>query len=233
LGGGELEYYQDVVAASGNSAANGTKLLVIKFPGTGGRAERSSNKPADRWPHDSILWTVNPMGYGRSTGPATLERYPEMIMALGEHAMRSHPNRKMVVCGNSLGGMSALAMAANFSVAGILLRNPAPVHQLIGQRPRYLWPSLGLSKVLAAQIPRYLDAVCNAQKCTCPCWIVVSQRDTVVPVSFQRQIIDRYGGLIDVFPLPEAGHATPVPPALEDEYLQWVDSAGDVIARES
>lgn len=171
------------------------------------------------------------MGYGGSTGPADLQRYPEMIRAIGEHALREHPDRKVVVCGNSLGGMSALAMAANFPVAGVLLRNPAPVHQLIGQRSRYLWPSLGLSKLLAAHIPSYLDAVANATKCTSPCWILISQRDTVVPVSFQQQIVGGYGGWIDVFPVPDAEHDTPVPLELENAYLRWVESAGEEIGK--
>mgnify|MGYP001953668474 CR=1 FL=1 len=122
-------------------------------------------------------------------------------------------------------------MAAHFRVAGVLLRNPAPVHQLIGMRPRYLWPSLGLSKLLAAQIPSYLDAVCNAAQCTSPCWILVSQSDSVVPVSFQQQIINAYGGSIDVFPVPDAGHDSPIPLKLEDAYLRWVESAGEVIAK--
>ncbi|MDB2686374.1 hypothetical protein N9Y42_04125 [Mariniblastus sp.] len=85
LFGGELEYYADHVTASKEGPATG-KLLLVKFPGTGGRAERATTHPAECWGGDTVTWTINPPGYGSSTGPATLQRYPEMVRSIGRHA---------------------------------------------------------------------------------------------------------------------------------------------------
>ena len=229
LFGGELEYYADHVAASQDGPATG-KLLLIKFPGTGGRAERASTHPAECWGGDTVTWTINPMGYGGSTGPATMQRYPEMVRSIGLHARDVEPDRRIVVTGNSLGGISALLFAASFPVAGMLLRNPAPIQQLMGKRTRYVVPSLGLSKLVAATIPAELDCVANASKTSCPCWFVTCEQDRVVPPSFQEQIWSALPGTKSRFMVPEADHADPVPDSLKEKYLAWVRELGSVLA---
>ena len=206
LFGGELEYYADHVTASKEGPATG-KLLLIKFPGTGGRAERATTHPAECWGGDTVTWTINPPGYGGSTGPATLQRYPEMVRSIGRHASEVEPDRKIVVTANSLGGISALALAANFPVAGVLLRNPAPIHQLIGRRPKYVVPTLGLSKLVAATIPAELDCVANASKTSCPVWFVTCEQDRTVPPRFQEQVWDNLLGIKVAFRFP-----TPIMP---------------------
>lgn len=204
------------------SDASRKPLLFIKFPGTGGRAELASVHPAELFGADAVIWTVNPFGYGGSDGPATMQRYPEMVDAIGRAAAHAYPNHEIVVVGNSLGGMSALAFAAKFSVAAMLLRNPAPLYQLIRSRPRYAIPTLGLSRFVAAEIPDELDAVENAAKCSAPCLMVSSQQDRVVPASFQDLIAEAYAGDFETFKLPQAGHADPVPESLQEKYVQSV-----------
>ena len=229
LFGGELEYYADHVAPSTEGPATG-KLLLIKFPGTGGRAERASVHPAECWGGDTVTWTINPMGYGGSTGPATLQRYPEMVRSIGQHAQKVEPDRRIVVTGNSLGGISALAFAANFSVAGMLLRNPAPIHQLIGTRPRYVVPSLGLSKLVAATIPIEMDCIANASKTSCPCWFVTCEQDRLVPPSYQDQVWDNLSDTKSRFFIPDAGHGDPIPDLLIEKYQSWILKLGSVLA---
>ena len=225
LFGGELEYYADHVAPSQAGPATG-KLLLIKFPGTGGRAERAARHPAECWGGDTVTWTINPMGYGGSTGPATLQGYPEMVHSIGVHAGEVEPDRKIVVTGNSLGGISALLLAASFPVAGMLLRNPAPIHQLIGKRPRYVVPTLGLSKLVAGTIPAEMDCVANASKTNCPCWFVTCEQDRVVPPGFQAQIWSALPRIKSRFSIPEAGHADPVPDSMQAKYKAWVCDLG-------
>ena len=228
LFGGELEYYADQVLPSQELPATG-KLLLIKFPGTGGRAERAARHPAECWGGDTVTWTINPMGYGGSTGPATLQRYPEMVRSIGRHAGEVEPDRRIVVTGNSLGGISALALAASFPVAGMLLRNPAPIHQLIGKRPRYVVPTLGLSKLVAATIPAEMDCVVNASKTNCPCWFVTCEKDRVVPPRFQEQVWDNLPGAKSRFSIPEAGHADQVPVSLKEKYKAWIRELGSAL----
>lgn len=230
LFGGELEYYADHVAPSKEGPATG-KLLLIKFPGTGGRAERAGRHPAECWGGDTVTWTINPMGYGGSTGPATLQRYPEMVRRIGLHAREVEPDRKIVVTGNSLGGISALAFAASFPVAGMLLRNPAPIHQLISKRRRYVVPTLGLSKLVAATIPVEMDCLINASKTSCPCWFVTCEKDLLVPPSFQDQVWDNLLGVKSRFSIPNAGHGDPVPDSLKGKYHDWIRELGAAVVQ--
>jgi alpha-beta hydrolase superfamily lysophospholipase len=229
FGKGELEIWVDRVKPS-NVGPNTGKLLLIKFPGTGGRAERASTHPAECWGGDTVTWTINPMGYGGSTGPATLQRYPDMIQAIGQRATNKEPDRRIVVSGNSLGGMSALALASNFDVAGLLLRNPAPVHQLIGQRTRYVLPTFGTSKLVAAAIPDFLNCVTNAANCKCPCWMVTCEEDQVVPFNFQSMVWENLPGPKNRFLIPNAKHETPVPQELANQYVAWIRELGRHIA---
>lgn len=200
------------------------KLLVIKFPGTGGRAENSSARPANHWSGiDSVVWTVNPFGYGQSCGKATLQRYPEMVEAVAQAAKDRYPERRVVVTGNSLGAISALAFSATNQVAGVILRNPVPLSHMISRRPKYVVPSLGMSYFVAAQIPDELDAVKNAKRSSAPCLIVSAQKDRVVPVQFQKLVIDNYSGVTKVLKLPNEDHHDPIPNSLEDGYLELLD----------
>ena len=47
-------------------------LLAIKFPGTGGRAERGGPHPFELWRDLNVeIWTINHAGYGGSTRSVT------------------------------------------------------------------------------------------------------------------------------------------------------------------
>lgn len=199
------------------------QVLLIKFPGTGGRAERAGFRPAQFWKQtDTLVWAINPFGYGSSTGKATLQRYPEMVQAVGQAAQERHPHRTIIVSGVSLGSLSALALAANFSVGGVLLRNPVPLHQMISRRPRYAWPSLGLSRFLAREIPGELNAIENAKRATGACFTVSAGMDRVVPLSFQQMIVEHFAGPTKTLICPNATHRCSVPKELSDQYVQGV-----------
>ena len=203
------------------------QILIIKFPGTGGRAENSTLRPADQWTRlDSVMWTVNPFGYGGSDGRATLQRFPEMIERVLAAAQAEHPQRSLVVVGNSLGTLSALALAAQTSVAGVYLRNPVPLHQLITLRPRYRWPSLGLSRWLSSTIPDAIDGVANAGGAQAPALVLMSLQDRLVPPDYQRLITDPYAGPSRLLGLEGADHHDPVPESQLDDWqegLGWLE----------
>jgi pimeloyl-ACP methyl ester carboxylesterase len=202
------------------------KVLLIKFPGNAGRAERATPNPGHLWQDVcSEVWAVNPFGYGGSVGPATLQRYPEMVEAVYKELRPKFPEHKLIVYGRSLGSISALAMAARFPVDGLYLRDPVPIHQMISTRKRYALPSLGLSRLVAGQIPPYLDAVANAQKCAAPCLFLTSGQDSVVPPEFQAQVIEQFTGPSEVLELHSANHNDPIPNELEVDYrakLNWL-----------
>ena len=200
------------------------QVLLIKFPGNAGRAERSTANPAHLL-HDaaSEVWTVNPFGYGGSVGPATLQRYPEMVDAVYQSLRPKFPDHRLLVYGRSLGSISALLMAAKYPVDGVYLWNPVPIHQLISNRMRYALPSLGLSRFVAKQIPSELNAVENAKNSNAPCLIVTSLQDEVVPAKFQAQVIKHYAGPKRVFEMANVGHNESIPEEMEQRYRGDVD----------
>lgn len=208
---------------SSEQSADCRKVLLIKFPGNAGRAEYSTPNPAQYWEDvESDVWTINPFGYGGSSGIATLQRYPEMVDAVFHRLRSQFAEHRCIVYGNSLGSISALRMAAKFPVDGVYLRNPVPIHQLISNRLIYAIPSLGLSRFAANQIPSELNAQVNAEKVEAPCLIVSSDRDRLIPPHFQQRIINRISAPKKLFVIREAGHHDPIPDEQGQEYLAAV-----------
>ena len=215
--GGHLEAWATRV----NVAISDPKFVVIKFTGNAGRAECSTAQPASLWKNvNSEVWTINPFGYGGSIGPATLQRFPEMVDSVYTCVRRQFPNHRLLVYGNSIGSISALSMAAKYEVDGVCIRNPVPIHQLIATRPRYAWPSVGLSRLVSMQIPKTLDAIANAKSISRPCLFVSCQGDTMIPLKYQAKVINAFSGTKRVFKIPDADHNDPIPEALEFEYRE-------------
>lgn len=202
------------------------KLIVLKFPGAAGRAERSGVHPADVWRSiDAEVWTVNHLGYGGSDGPATIHSFPATATAVVEFLTNRYPRHPMLVVGNSLGCLSALFLAANFNIAGLFLRNPPPIPQMIRCRPRYSWWNFGLSRWVAAEIPLELDTIANAAKSKAPCLFVQSELDRMVPCRYQNMIISQYSGPKCVFQIEGGDHHDHVSDSSQADYfdaLNWL-----------
>jgi pimeloyl-ACP methyl ester carboxylesterase len=198
--------------------------VAIKFPGAGGRAECSSPHPFELWEGLNVrVWTVNHHGYGASSGTASLQKFAATSEAVRQHVANCHPAKKIVLIGNSLGCLSALYVAARFPVAGMYLRNPPPVAQLIRERSRYNWWNFGLAKRIADRIPAELDAVNNAAKCSCPALFVCAEKDTLVPASFQHRILQSYAGLQRTFVIENADHHDRISERQEQEFLDSIE----------
>lgn len=202
------------------------KVMCLKFPGTGGRAELAGPHPCEVISDTFSAWTINPPGYGTSTGNACVKK----MVATCENAWQAIQQKAdkcpIVVCGNSLGCMYALYVASRFKVAGLFLRNPAPVHQLI--KAKHSWWNAGFAyRHIASQVPLTMDAVQNAQQCTTPLFLLMSELDRRVPPNVQEQVFDQYAGRKFRFTIPGADHDHPVPEPLIEAYLSavktWVD----------
>lgn len=183
-------------------------LYVLKFPGTGGRAEFSSDQPANFWPRRRVqLWTVNPPGYGGSSGRASLPKLAPTARAVFDDLLPRAAGRPIMVAANSLGGVSALHLAATRPVAGLILRNPPQLRSVI--LGRFGWRSMLLGAwCVACQVPCELDCCVNASRASAPAVFVLSARDTIVPARHQRLIHQAYTGPHRVVELLEAEHAT-------------------------
>jgi pimeloyl-ACP methyl ester carboxylesterase len=202
------------------------ELVVLKFPGTAGRAERVTYFPLDIWPAQAgVIWSINYPGYGGSEGRADIRSLPGASEAFWNAARVAFPSARFVVSGNSLGSCMALYVTARYPVDALILRNPPPVHQLIRERARYNWWNFGIGKRIAAQFPDCLDALRYASRSRCPALLIQSEHDSLVPVTFQNRIRDAYAGPLKTFVIPDADHQTQVPDALRDEFrsdMQWL-----------
>jgi pimeloyl-ACP methyl ester carboxylesterase len=209
-----------------------TKVLLLKFPGTGGRAERSGLHPAEAW--DDIAcrtWTINHRGYGRSSGPASTQNFAETCDAVFAKAIEVYPDHKIAVYGNSLGCISALYIAARYTVAGAYLRNPPPLAEMIATRPRYAAWSFGFSRLIAEQVSFELDSLANASQASCPALFIQSELDRVVPTKYQDLVIEKYSGEVCKFILRGANHHQRAADSQKGQYVEALCWLGQQIVR--
>jgi pimeloyl-ACP methyl ester carboxylesterase len=219
--GGELEIW----TVRGRQPEDGTpEFFVLSFIGNGDRAEEWAALELDTWRDTSAeIWVVNYPGYGRSTGPATLERIPPAALAAYDELRKVAADRPILVSGNSLGSAVALHVAASRPVAGAVLRNPPPLRSLIFGR--YGWWNLWIGAgIVAWQVPSELDSIANAGKASAPALFIRASDDDVVPSSYQQEIVDAYAGEKQVV-LFSGGHDSYVGPkrnAWLNQGLQWL-----------
>ncbi len=200
-------------------------LYILKFGGTGSRAERATEHPAEAWEDlQAEVWAVNPPGYGGSPGAATLSCLATMAEAAYLDVQSRAGDRPILVTGNSLGTAMALYVASRHQVDGLILRNPPPLRQMIVRR--YGWWNGYLGAALIAwQTPRELDSVGNAARCGAPAVFLASRRDRVVPLRFQRLIHSVYASEKRILELADADHADPLQSHELEQYrelLGWL-----------
>ena len=220
FGRGSIEIWTRSIGATHRDDVD---VFVLKFSGTAGRAERSTYHPMDYWTDlRAELWSFNPPGYGGSTGTASVNTLANAATTAYRELADIAQGRPIIVMGNSLGTVAALHLAANFPIAGLVLRNPPPVRQLI--MGRHGWWNLWIASWLVAQrVPRQLCSINNSARSHCPAVFLSSRRDTTVPPQFQDKIIDAYRGPRRVLELKEAGHASSLNLEEEREYAQHLD----------
>ena len=215
---GEFEVWSILHACGDETDA---ELFILKFPGTGGRAERASANPADVIGRPAAIWAVNPPGYGGSPGRASLRHIGPTALAAFDELRRIASSRPIVVIANSLGSLAALHLAAHRPINGLLLRDPVPLGQLI--RGRHRWrPFWGAACVLARFTPHDVDCVANAARASAPLAMLSSECDRVVPDGYQRLIYDAYAGEKRMQTLADTHHGQPLSPEHEPAYLDLI-----------
>jgi len=193
-------------------------VFVLKFIGAGGRAERSTDQPVSHWADvRAEVWTVNPPGYGGAQGRASLQNLPSVAMAVFDELEPHAAGRRIVVTGSSLGGVSALYVAAARRIDGVIVRNVPPLREVI--LGRFGWWNLNIgARLIASQVPKELCCIHNARRTSAPGIFVVSKMDRIVPSRCQQLVIDAYAGEKKVLVLPHADHGTSM---TEDEIRQY------------
>lgn len=217
------------------------ELLIIKFPGTAGRAELSPPHPANAWPDKRIeVWSINPPGYGESPGRASLDHIPAMSLAMLDEARRQYPGVPLLVYGNSIGSLAAMQTVAFATqqqyapVIGLLLRNPLDLFPLIMEHRRR-WYHGPVPKWLTSDQrknrERYnaanesfanLDSTDLVKACSCPLLMVQAEFDTIVPPTNQDRVFAAHPGPKIKFVIPQADHHQTPTPDNENLYGQYL-----------
>ena len=188
-------------------------LLVLRLLGARGRAELATQDPANRLSGvRSITWTVNPPGFGDSTGPLAIDHYLRGALAAYDFVATRYRGARIWVYGKSIGGTAAIYLAAQRVPDAVILKNPINVPAVAAHRVSRWLPKLVADRVCAT-IPRELDPVLWARTAKSRVLFVISRGDRLSLQGNQEEIARCYGGCVDV--LHVAG--THDQPALSEE----------------
>ncbi len=164
------------------------RARVLVFTGNAGRAEREIEAAARLFEAHAVeLIALNPPGFGASSGRATLGSLGPSGVALFDAIRAEDASTPLGVYGNSMGGVVALHVASRREVAGVVLRNPPPLRDLI--LGNYGWWNLWLIALpIALSVPSELDAIENAAAIRVPVVLLRADSDRTVPPEFQVRI---------------------------------------------
>jgi alpha-beta hydrolase superfamily lysophospholipase len=226
--GGQLEIW---CAASKLAQSTGRRdVYVLRFYGNADRAEHWIADEAEMWNDRAVeVWGVNYPGFGGSTGPARLAQLGPAALAAFDALKQVAGARPVILFGASLGTTVALDIAAQRSVAGVILQNPPPLRQMILRQFGW-WNLWLLAAPLAQKIPPELDSIANARAAHAPAIFLLAEEDEVVAPRFQKLVVDAYGGAKRVIHLPGANHNSPID---EDGLMKLHEALDWLLHRES
>ncbi len=220
---GELELW---MARSRLAQQNGrAEIYVLRFYGNADRADRWVAAEAEAWNERAVeVWGMNYPGFGRSTGPARLNRIGPAALTAFDALRAIAGERPIVLFGASIGSAPALHIAAHRPVAGLILHNPPALRQMILRQFGW-WNLWLLAGPVALQIPRDLDSIANSKAVHVPAIFLLADQDEIVAPRYQRLVVDAYAGEKRVIALRGAHHNTPIEgTGLADLYnaLDWL-----------
>lgn len=202
------------------------KAYVLSFNGNGDRAESSILRFGWEWQSmDVEVWAMNYPGYGGSAGSAHLSALTPAALRVYDEMKSTAGSRPIYLDANSIGTTVALSVAARRPVAGVVLTHPPALSQLILHEHGW-WNLWLIAGPVAMTVPSDLDSVANAQHCTAPALIMISDGDTVVPVRYQKQVADAYAGPKTVLPI-SGNHNDPLPQDEKSEIRKIIQGMGD------
>ena len=192
-------------------------VLVLKFPGTEGRAERSSAFPlgmisqCSPEPISGEVWTWNPPGYGGSEGKAGMGAIADAAVVFYESVVqqRASEHTRVILCGNSLGSVAALNVAARcqppMTHTGLVLRNPPPLIPVV-KRIASRYPMGRLLAPIIESLVDSMNSLITAPRSELPALFLQSELDTLVPLAMQRKVHVAYAGSKRIVTLLRLGH---------------------------
>lgn len=200
------------------------QAYVLGFTGNNGRAEEMVGwMTGERWAGFPVeIWVVNYPGFGKSQGPAKLDAIVPAALDVYDELKQVAGDRPIYVDGNSFGAAVALHVATVRPVAGLVLKNPPALRQILLER--YGWWNLYLwAGPAAAYLPDELDAPARAAKVSVPAVFLMAEADTLVPPRFQAYVHDAYAGPMTIVRMPHCQHIDRADAATEKIVRQWID----------
>ena len=157
---GHVQLWRDLRYRAGPSRRSDGELLILRFLGSRGRAELATADPGDRLESlGAEVWTVNPPGFGASTGPTSLARYAHCALVAADAILAHAEGRPVWVYGKSIGASAALLVAAERPIDCLIVKNAVPVERLLARRHGWWNPSL----LASLCIPSDLNCMHNAR----------------------------------------------------------------------
>jgi hypothetical protein len=198
-------------------------VFVLRFYGNADRADRWVAAEAEMLNERAVeIWGMNYPGFGGSTRPARLSRIGPAALAAFDELKLHAGDRPIVPYGASIGATAALHVAAQRSVAGLILHNPVPLREMILRRFGW-WNLWLLAGPIALQIPRDLDSIENAKASHVPAVFLLAERDEVVPPRYHDLVVNAFSGEKRVIALHGAYHNDPIEGAALADFHQALD----------
>lgn len=184
------------------------ELIVLRFLGARGRAELATLDPANRIPNvNTLVWTMNPPGFGKSTGHRTIERYAKAALFSLDYLTCSFPNAKIWLYGKSIGATLAMHVAAQRFVDGVLLKNIIDVTEL-AKHKLGIGPLKQLSSFAANTVPLELCSQKWAASMKHPSLFIISKQDRLALPETQEHLHSLCGNA-SMKLLVQGGHDEP------------------------
>ena len=208
-------------------------LLVLKFPGTAGRAERASDWPCEFLPQvKAKVCTWNAPGYGASSGRASLANIPSRALRFWNLVTDDLPPQRPQIwlVGNSLGCATAtfLASRPEVQIGGLILRNPPPLIETVKRAARQ-YPLGHWTDSIAESLPAEMNLSLTAPRADVPTVMLQSERDQLVPPELQMEVFASLPGpkqLVVMNGLDHDGIATDEHQHQIAEAIRWLWQRG-------
>jgi pimeloyl-ACP methyl ester carboxylesterase len=189
--GGKLEIF---TARSEAATSREPEAYVLRFCGNAERAEWNACRFSGGWSDKPVeMWSVNHPGFGGSSGRARLDRLAPAALAAYDDLAKKAAGKPIYISATSLGTTMALHVSRQRPVAGMVLRTPPPLRQLILQRHGW-WNLWLLASPVAMGVPSDIDSLANARKVGVPAVFILMDSDSVVPIKYQQKVVDAYAG---------------------------------------
>jgi fermentation-respiration switch protein FrsA (DUF1100 family) len=173
---------------------------ILYFHGNGGSLANRSERIAKYLARGRGMFMMTYRGYGGSSGrPSERANVADALLAYDTLVARGVPAKDIVLYGESIGSGVAVQVAAQRSVAGVILDAP---YTSIVDVAALAYPFLPVRPFL---LDRY-ETMTHLPRVTAPMLVIHGERDTIIPVEMGRAVAAAAKGPARLVTFPNAGH---------------------------